>query len=409
LPVAVRDRAADELTVGSLNVFRLFDDVDDPPSANANGEVIRNDTVVSTAEYLRRRNKLVVHILDVLQAPDILAVQEVEKLEVLQDLASDIALVEPGVQYAAYLVEGNDVGTIDVGFLVRDTVAVDGLTQHGYDEIFTLDGSLLNDRPPLLLEGRYVAGGADSPISVIVVHNRSLGGIDDPVDGDRVRQKRLAQAQSVAQLVQDLQTADPSVPLTVVGDFNAFEFTDGYVDVIGQIKGDFDPAQNLLSGPDLVSPDLVDQVLSLPAAERYSFVFDGSAQVLDHALIFDDATPANLALRSSDHDGFVLYVSTDSDGDGVADGRDFCPATVIPEGVPTVRLGVLRWALVDGDTTFDTILPWGGVDFRFTTEHTAGCSCEQIIDALHLGSGHTKFGCSTGAMLLWYYIVNHPG
>jgi predicted extracellular nuclease len=432
LPVPVRERAADEFTVGSLNMFRFFDDVDDPPTANANGELIRDDTVVSSAEYLRRRNKFVVHILDVLRAPDIVAVQEVEKLEVLQDLAADIAAVEPTVQYTAYLVEGNDIGTIDVGFLVRDTVAVDAVTQYGYSDVFTYDGSLLNDRPPLLLEGRYVAGGADAPITVLAVHNRSLSGIDDPADGDRVRHKRLDQAQFVAQLVEDLQTADPAEPLVVVGDFNAYEFTDGYVDVVGQIKGDFDPAQSLLSGPDLVSPDLVDQVLSLPPAERHSFVFSGSGQVLDHALtsaglasrvrgfayargnadaandlIFDDTTPANLALRSSDHDGFVLYVSADSDGDGVVDGQDVCPGTVIPEGVPTHHLGVLRWALVDDDTTFDTIVPGHGFAFRFTTQHTGGCSCEQIIDALHLGNGHTKFGCSSGAMLLWTLIVSH--
>jgi hypothetical protein len=85
-----------------------------------------------------------------------------------------------------------------------------------------------------------------------------------------------------------------------------------------------------LSGADLVAPDLADQVLSLPAAERYSFVFQGSAQTLDHALtsrglgsrvrgfeyargnadaavdlVNDGTTP----LRASDHDGLVLYLN----------------------------------------------------------------------------------------------------
>ncbi len=224
------------------------------------------------------------HILDVLGAPDILAVQEVEKVEVLEDLAADIAAVEPGVVYAARLVEGNDVGTIDVGFLVRDTVTIDAVTQYGYAERLTFDDSLLNDRPPLLLEGRYTAGGSNMPISVLVVHGRSLSGIDSPSSGPRVRQKRFEQAQFVAQLVQDQQIANPDVALAVVGDFNAFEFTDGYVDVVGQKAGDFDPALSLLSGPDLVDPNLTNQVLSLAAEERYSFIFRGSAQVLDHAL-----------------------------------------------------------------------------------------------------------------------------
>ena len=335
LPVAVPAPGSSEFTVGSLNMFRFFDDIDDPAGPNANGEVIRNDTVVSTAEYLVRRNKFVVHILDVLGAPDILAVQEVEKIEVLQDLAADIALVDPTVVYSAHLIEGNDIGTIDVGFMTRDTITVDAVTQFGYTEIFPFDGSLLNDRPPLLLEGRTVAW--DSPIAVMVVHSRSLGGISDPSDGDRVRQKRLAQAQFVAQTVQDAQNLDPDVALAVVGDFNAFQFTDGYVDVIGQITGDFDPALSLVSGPDLVSPNLTNQALTLPADERYSFVFNGNAQILDHALtttglatrvrgfhygrgnadaaeilIEDDVDPANLALRASDHDGFALHIAEDN-------------------------------------------------------------------------------------------------
>ena len=64
-----------------------------------------------------------------------------------------IAAADPSVVYTAYLIEGNDVGTIDVGFLVRDSVVVDlPLTQFAATEILTFDGSLLHDRPPLLIE-----------------------------------------------------------------------------------------------------------------------------------------------------------------------------------------------------------------------------------------------------------------
>ena len=97
----------------------------------------------------------------------------------------------------------------------------------------------------------------------------------------------------------------------------------------------------------------------------------------------------------------------DSDGDGVLDGDDFCDGTVIPEGVPTVRLGVNRFALVDGDGIFDTTSPNGnGPGLSFTIEDTAGCSCEQIIAALGLGNGHTRFGCSISAMQDWVSFVN---
>jgi len=98
----------------------------------------------------------------------------------------------------------------------------------------------------------------------------------------------------------------------------------------------------------------------------------------------------------------------DTDDDGVLDGDDLCPGTVIPESVPTRELRPNRYALIDGDTIFDTQQPPGGGNGpgeTFTTTDTAGCSCEQIIDRLGLGNGHTKFGCSLGAMRQWVSLV----
>ncbi len=346
LPKPVRARAAGEMTLGSLNMFRFFDDVDDPVDPDG-----RDDSVVSTAEWDRRRAKFVLYILNVLGAPDVLGVQEVEKIEVLQALAADITAADPSVVYTAHLVEGNDIGTIDVGFLTRALVAVDSVTQLGKAEILTFDGSLLHDRPPLLLEGRYQGNGADFPFAVMVNHTRSLGGIDSASSGPRVRQKRLEQSSSIAQKAQDFQTANPTVPLTVIGDLNAFQFTDGYVDVVGIIAGDLDPLGALLPGVDLVNPDLTNQVKSLPAGDQHSFEFRGNAQVLDHALTSaataayvrgfeygrgnaeapeERIEDAAIADRSSDHDGFILFLMTDFDGDSIPDDVDNCPLTANP-------------------------------------------------------------------------------
>lgn len=424
LPVPVTPEQGNEFTIGSLNLFRLFDDVDDPGSQD-------NGAVVSAAEYQRRLDKFSLYIRDVMGSPDVLAVEEAEKLGVLEDLADVIAADDPAVIYTAYLVEGNDVGGIDTGYLVRDTVDVLAVTQLQAGEIFSVDGSLLHDRPPLQLDAEYVGHGGAFPFTVIALHQRSLSGIEDPVDGPRVRQKRLEQAQSVAQIVQDLQTGDPGIHLLVIGDLNAFEFSDGYVDVVGQIAGDFDPSQSQLSGPDLVSPDLAKLTLGVIAGERYSFNFQGDVQAIDHALssvaltslvtsveyargnsdaaadlIFDDSTP----LRSSDHDGLVVYVDAgpgDADGDGVLDDVDQCADTAIPEAVPTVRLLPLHYALVTNDGEFDTRWPpFGGVvPGGITVDDTRGCSCDQIIDELGLGNGHRKFGCSLGVMLYWIYVA----
>jgi predicted extracellular nuclease len=347
-PIAggVRDAEATESTVGSLNLFRLFDDIDDPAGMNVFGETT-NDTVVASDEYQRRLIKLARFIVERMKSPDVIGVQEVESLKVLEDLAAAVDDSSPGTGYQAYLVEGNDIGGIDVGFLVREgRVDVSGVVQMGADETYINpeDGVLdiLHDRPPLVLDATF--GPSSFPMNVMVVHNRSLGGIET----ERVQVKRFEQAQSIARMLQDLQDDVDSENVVVVGDFNAFEFSDGYVDTVGHIRGVFDPTASLLSGADLVDPDFMNQVFSMSEGERYSFIFRGNSQVLDHALtsmtldlrvrgmqyargnadaaadlINDGATP----LRASDHDGFVLYIDTpamkcDIDGDGNIDISD---------------------------------------------------------------------------------------
>ncbi len=439
LPAAVRSREAAEMTVGALNLFRLYDDIDDAPIEVRDpdtDELIRvtDDTVVDTAEYLRRLTKFSAYIRTVLDSPDVLAVSEVESHKVLRDLADLVAADDPTVIYTAYLEEGNDIGGIDVGFLVRDTVVVDTVTQLGRYEILAFDGSLLNDRPPLLLEGRQVADSSDFPFAVMSIHSRSLSRIDDPSSGERVRQKRLEQAQYVAQQTQLLQSYNPDINLVVAGDFNAYEFSDSYVNVTGFMKGDVTPSEDVVceTNPctDHVNPEMLDQVLMIDAGERYSFIFRGNAQALDHALtssgldelvsdfqfgrgnsdaavdlISDDSTP----LRSSDHDGLVLFVIKDSDGDGVTDDADYCPGTVIPEAAPTSKLRTNRFALTDDDRIFDTKGPNGvGPEAGFDISDTAGCSCEQIVVEQGLGKGHLKHGCSLGEMEEWVELVNLP-
>ena len=197
---------------------------------------------------------------------------------------------------------------------------------------------------------------------------------------------------------------------------------------MGQVTGSPDPAGALIPATDEVDPDLTNQVLTEPASERYSFVFDGSAQALDHALTTEalaahvrgfehsrgnaDAPAtygevAGTALRSADHDGMVLFLMPDSDADGVADAADRCAGTVIPEGVPTRELKPWHWALVDGDTTFDTrATPGPGPGVSFTTADTQGCSCTQILVAMGFGAGQAKHGCSTGTMQDWIALVS---
>jgi len=131
----------------------------------------------------------------------------------------------------------------------------------------------------------------------------------------------------------------------------------------------------------------------------------GSLQTIGAGLL------QNGYLRTGDHMAFKVFGVVDNDGDGVLDDDDYCPATpdtANPEGVPTVQLRPNHWALIDGDSEFDTVIngKGKGPNRSYLIEDTAGCSCEQIIEMQGLGNGHTYHGCSISAMDDWVELVN---
>lgn len=280
-----------EFTVASFNMNRFFDTVNDPGTG---------DAVLSTDAFNNRLNKASLAIRNVMLSPDIIGVVEVENLTTLQAVATklntDSAPATPN--YQAFLVEGNDPGGIDVGFLVKSArVGVVDVTQFGLATTYINPNNMLleilNDRPPLVLRATVTSSaGVVFPVTVIVNHLRSLIDVDDPADGNRVRTKRRAQAEFLANLIQARLTSDPTERIISIGDFNAFQFNDGLVDSIGTIRG-VPTAANMvvLASSDLVNPDLTNLLDSAPADQRYSFTFDGNAQSLDHTLITSNLLP----------------------------------------------------------------------------------------------------------------------
>src|SRR5579871_253028 len=332
-PVPVQ--AAKEFTVASFNMERFYNDVVDADNPGSSA------VTVTTAAYQRRLAKASLAIRNVLNMPDIIGTQEIENLAVLTDLANKIsadaqAAGQTDPIYAPYLFLANDGTAINTGFLVKTTrVNVVNVQQFGLATTFTNStGSqaILNDRTPLVLHaGIKRAGGADYPVTVISVHQRSLISIDDPTStGATVRLKREAQAEYLATLIQGYQAAGEHV--ITVGDYNSFEFSDGFVDTIGVTKGTPVPASQVVTPPvaGLANPPLVDLVTLLPAPERQSYVETGSAQVLDHVIVTSDLVPTETRLvyahmdsdfplvylndatrpeRVSDHDPAVAYFS----------------------------------------------------------------------------------------------------
>ncbi|WP_017168970.1 endonuclease/exonuclease/phosphatase family protein, partial [Xanthomonas phaseoli] len=287
---------ADDVAVATYNMERFFDDQNDP----AIGE-----PVLTPAAFQARLNKASLAIRRYLHLPDILGTVEVESLSVLQALAARInadavAGGQSNPQYVAYLQEGNDVGGIDVGFLVKTAwvaggvprVEVLSIAQEGKTATWTEPAggvSLLNDRPPLVLTANvHQADGRTLPLTAIVVHQRSLNGAEtDDAAGMRIRAKRQAQAEYLARLLQTRQQLNPDEKVLVMGDFNAFEFNDGYVDAMGTVTGKPAPdAQTVVSGDgaDLVDPDYTDLTWFNTPDQSYSYAFDGNVQSLDHIL-----------------------------------------------------------------------------------------------------------------------------
>lgn len=305
-----------EFTIASYNLERFFDTTDEPGIS---------DPVLTPTAFNNRLQKASRQIRNFLKTPDILGIVEIENLATLQGLATqintDAALAsQPDPMYQAFLVEGNDIGGIDVGFLVK-TAPVFGATPRVSVTSVTqeLDGTLfvnpdtstetLNDRPPLRLNAVVNHPNASSyPVTVIVNHLRSLNSANGTgpgsggwaTDGDRVRAKRQKQAEDLANLVQARQIADPMERIVLIGDFNAFEFNDGLGDSMGVIGGTPTPDNQTVvpgDGIDLVNPDFTNLFSTTAAADRYSFIFDGNAQSLDHILVNQALVNSTMARR----------------------------------------------------------------------------------------------------------------
>jgi len=296
---AVTTPVADDITVAGFNLLRFFDTTNDP----AIGE-----PVLTPSAYANRLAKTGAAICDWVKAPDILGVVEVENIGTLTDLANYInGNCASAPAYVPYLQEGNDVGGIDVGFLVSNRavragvsrVAVGSVTQVGKTTLYGTNplgctpgapgctSSLLNDRPSLVLRATVnFADGRMYPLTVIANHLRSLNGNDDPADS-RVRFKRAEQAMELGRLVNGMQVANPNEKIVLVGDFNAFPFNDGYVDSMGIITGNAAPEPEVIEyrASPVATPLVLGDALTADPAQRYSYVFEGNAQTLDHAVV----------------------------------------------------------------------------------------------------------------------------
>ncbi len=274
------------LSVATYDLQGLFDTVDDPG---------KNDEVPTADQYAAGLARRAASIARYLGLPDVIGVQEAEKIEVLQDLSVQPELLPAG--YRAVLVEGTDPQGLDVGLLYNSQRLWLRSSEARPAAVFT--------RPPLVV--RLEALDNRERLSVIVNHFQSPSG--DPAADE---QAHLAQADAVRALVDELKAAEPDVPVVVLGNFNAFE--------------DSATLQHLMASGRLV------RLSTVPPGERtYTHAAQGLCEIVDHILVdpslaprvvelaprhinvdFGDAgpgAPPAASPRASDHDPVRLLIS----------------------------------------------------------------------------------------------------
>ncbi|MFN8597438.1 MAG: ExeM/NucH family extracellular endonuclease [Anaerolineae bacterium] len=311
--------------VASFNVLNYF---------NGNGDGTGFPTsrgATTLAEFNRQRNKIIPAIV-ALDA-DIVGLMEIENdgegaLSAIQDLVNGLNAATSAGRYAFVTEPGPGADAIKVAMIYqpgRVTPIGSGInyqvtTNPTYNPLF--------DRPPLAQRFSTASG---AQLYVIVNHFKSKGscpssGVDLDYGQGCWNAKRVAQASGLLDFIATLQATTPHV--IVIGDLNAY--------------GAEDPINTLVAG------GLINQALRVPAAQRYSYVFDGQAGYLDQALTTPslDAHVTGTAYWhiNSDEPSVIdyntefkpqdLYTATPyraSDHDPVLLGLDFAPLGPAPD------------------------------------------------------------------------------
>ncbi len=332
---------ANQLTIASYNVLNLDPVVEN--IANVEGQDIGEvDDDLGSGRFAAIATDIVTN----LNAPDIIGLQEIQDSDgaeitavsgadfTFQTLIDAIAAAggptyqfidTPGIVPASADAEGNILrptggqpgGNIRTGFLynpgrvslVEDSVVP--LTDPA-DQAVNPANPFFGSRIPLAASFQF--NGQD--VTVVNNHFSSKSGSaplfgqlqpavalqDDPEAGvNGGLSDRIAQAEAVQSFVGGLLATDPSANVVALGDFNEFEF---------------------LPPLEILEQDLTNLTNTLAENERYSVIFQGNSQSLDHILVSDsllegaefDAVHINsefaaTAERSSDHDPLLARLT----------------------------------------------------------------------------------------------------
>jgi uncharacterized repeat protein (TIGR01451 family) len=241
-PGTTQPLAANEFSIMTWNARDMFDILDpnpvDPPRP-------------SLQEY-RTSLTAAAGTIAAANFPTIVALQEIENIGILDDLAANEILV--GYEYQPVLIEGTDSRGIDVGYLVRgDQATIISVEQRSApDDLFS--------RPPLVLHVEIRTPNAITQLFLINNHFLSMsGGVE------ATEPRRIAQTAWNLALAQEIVSEFPGALIAIVGDLNSY-YTSAPINAF-RSSGMFPVMDNL------------------PPEERYSYIFEGESQVLDYIIV----------------------------------------------------------------------------------------------------------------------------
>lgn len=286
-----------DVRVGQLNVKNLFDTVDDPR---------RQDDVPTTEQHELHLRKLALTVRDVLHAPDVIALQEVENEQVLRELASHPELA--GLGYEGILREGRDPRGIDVALLYRRD-RVEPVSVETWDPLGASPSGRRTrtfTRPPLVVDFAPAGAGDAGPrLRIATAHltSRVQG-----TDGERRR------ADQAAALAAGIDAAAGGAALVLAGDLNMAPGEAPYEALVGP--------RDAATGPRLLEP-----LSAIPLEDRYSYRRGRTRELLDHVLVTPRAG-VQVSEPTITHVNTQATAAAVRDADHPAGASDHDPAVV---------------------------------------------------------------------------------
>ncbi|MEO1574838.1 MAG: endonuclease/exonuclease/phosphatase family protein, partial [Pseudomonadota bacterium] len=393
---------ADGLTIGSYNVLNLDPILENPANCQDGVDDIDDDAGDG------RFAAIADHIITGMNSPDIIGLQEVQDGNGCEDtglvdgsatyaLLAGVIAMQGGPNYSFAEIPpvdgldgGQPGGNIRVGYLYNpERVTLVGGSLMRIIDIDLGDGdAFAASRKPLLAKFQF----GDEEVTVINAHSSSKGG-STPLFGATFPAVNGREGQRADQMAEINRVVDQELAnnadanIVVIGDLNEFEFTDSVFDA-------------LTGAPS----DVLDVLTrSLDPLERYSFVFNGNSQALDHAAVSNNLSSAaemefihvnsefqSTSARGSDHDPLVVRLNfggTDTDGDGVVDTVDNC--TLVPNADQRDTNGDGFGNVCDADLNNDGIV--NVIDLGllrtvfFTNDADADFNGDGVVNVIDLG------------------------